>query len=159
MTFQFGKRSKSEVATCTDDIQKVLNLSIKRSKVDFGVSEGHRPVEKQQDYYAIGRTTELHRIPITNIDGVSKLGKHNFSPSEAFDIYIYTTQNQFKESIIWNTMHLSYVAGVIDSCAKELYEKGEISTLIRWGGNWDGDGVIQFDQTFNDKPHFESINP
>jgi peptidoglycan L-alanyl-D-glutamate endopeptidase CwlK len=155
----YGKNSLIEVRSCHSDMQKVLNIAIQRSKVDFGVSEGARSIRVQKAYYAIGRTTELHRRPITNVDGVTKLGKHNKIPSEAADIYIYHPIKSVREDLIYNQLHLSYVAGIIDSCSKELFEKGEITHSVRWGGNWDGDGIIGLDQKFNDLPHFELIKP
>lgn len=157
MGFNFGKNSEKQVNTCHEDLQKILRLAIKRSKVDFGVSEGHRPVEKQQRYYSIGRTTELHRHPITNVDGINKKGKHNYKPSLASDLFIWHNDKTTRAKIAWDKSHLSYVAGIIDSCAEELYEKGEISHKIRWGANWDSDGVIDYDQSFDDFPHFELI--
>ena len=36
-----------------------------------------------------------------------------------------------------------------------LWEKGLIDHVIRWGGNWDSDGVIIRDQGFDDLVHFE----
>ncbi len=159
MSYVFGNKSKKQLSTCHVDLQKVFNLAISRSRVDWGISEGHRPIKKQQQYYSIGRTTELHRKPITRVDGVNVIGKHNKIPSEAADIYAYHPDLQIRRKIIYDKITLSYVAGVIGSCAKELFEKGEISHLIRWGGNWDSNGIIVLDQSFDDLPHFELIKP
>ena len=49
----------------------------------------------------------------------------------------------------------AYLMGV----ASVLYEKGLISHLLRWGGNWDNDGVILLDQNFDDLPHTELYKP
>lgn len=159
MSFSFGNTSKKRLSTCHIDLQKIFNLAISRSKVDFGISEGHRSVMVQQAYYAIGRTKELHRKPITNVDGVEKVGKHNLEPSEAGDLYIWHPDKKTRLKIAYDKSHLSYIAGLIDACAKELYEKGEITHLIRWGANWDSDGIIDYDQNFDDFPHFELIKP
>ena len=155
MGYAFGNRSKQRLATCHPDIQKVLNLALSRSNVDFGVSEGHRSIETQQAYYAIGRTVQLRRGTITNVDGIIKKGKHNYTPSKAVDIYIWHDELETRKEISYDGMHLAYVAGLIESCAKELYDKGEITYKIRWGGNWDSDGIIIFDQNLDDMPHFE----
>jgi peptidoglycan L-alanyl-D-glutamate endopeptidase CwlK len=157
--FEFGRKSKVEIKTCHSDLQKIFNLAITRSKVDFGVSEGSRSIRVQKEYYAIGRTVELHRRTITNVDGVTTLSKHNKLPSDAGDIFIWHPISSIRENIMYNQLHMSYVAGIIDSCAKELFDAGEITHLIRWGGNWDGDGIIALDQNFNDLPHFELIKP
>tara|TARA_R110000796_G_scaffold181330_3_gene297952 strand:- start:1918 stop:2388 length:471 start_codon:yes stop_codon:yes gene_type:complete len=153
----FGKKSKERLKTCHVDVQKVLNLAISRSKIDFGISEGHRSVEKQQSYYAIGRTIDLRRGTITNVDGVVKKGKHNYLPSQAVDIYVWHPVKETRKKISYDGLHLSYIAGLVDACSQELFEKGEITHKVRWGGNWDSDGIIKFDQRLNDMPHFEII--
>jgi peptidoglycan L-alanyl-D-glutamate endopeptidase CwlK len=155
----FGGKSSRKLYTCHKDIQKVLNLAILRTKIDFGISEGFRDINTQQAYYAIGRTTQLHRETITNVDGIVKKGKHNYFPAQAVDIYVYHPDKATRKKISYDGLHLSYIAGLIDSCAQELYNKGEITHKIRWGGNWDSDGIIKFDQSLNDQPHFEMIKP
>ena len=157
--FNWGNTSQKRLETCHVDLQKIFNLAISRSSTDVSIVEGHRPVEIQQEYYSIGRTKELHRKPITKIDGVNKLGKHNVMPSEAIDFMIWNNNREVRKEIAWNQGHLSYFWGVLDSCAKELYEKGEITHLLRWGGDWDRDGVFFIDQSFDDAPHVELYKP
>lgn len=143
---EFGKRSIEKISTCHPDLQKVMHLAISRSRVDFGISEGERSVERQQDLFHQGKS---------KIDGVTKKGKHNYSPSLACDIYAYHPDPATRRKIIYDTGSLCYIAGIVISCAEELKSKGEITHTIRWGGNWDRDGVILHDQSFDDLPHFE----
>ena len=159
MGLKFGNSSKERRDTCHKDLILILDTALSLSNVDFGISEGHRTIQKQQEYYAIGRTTELHRKPITNVDGVNKKGKHNYKPSLAADIYIWHSDKSTRREIAYDKVHISYVAGIIDTAAKLLYKQGKTSHTIRWGGNWDRDGVIAFDQSFDDLPHFELIKP
>lgn len=147
---KFGKRSQDNLNTCHPDLQKVMNLAIQRSRVDFGISEGHRPVARQKQLFQEGKS---------KIDGVKKKGKHNYDPSEACDIYAYHPDLATRRKIAYDKGTLCYIGGVVVSCAQELYDKGEISHLIRWGGNWDRNGVILLDQSFDDLPHFEIRNP
>lgn len=153
MKNQFGKNSTEKISGCHSDIQKILRLAISRSAIDFGVSEGHRPVEVQKEMYAKGRT-KPGRI-ITYIDGVTKKGSHNHKPSRSVDIYAYHPDREVRRKIAYDLGSLCYIAGVISSCAEELYLAGEVQHVIRWGGNWDNDGVILQDQSFDDLPHFE----
>lgn len=146
--FSFGSKSKEKLATCHPDLQKVLYLAISRSSVDFGISEGNRPLERQKKLFDEGKST---------IDGISKKGKHNYSPSLAADIYIYHEDSDIRAKIAFDTEHLSYVMGIIWSCGKELLEKGEITHKLRWGGNWDSDGILMIDQNFQDLPHIELV--
>ena len=157
--YEYGSSSLEKLNTCHPDLIKIAQLVIKRTKIDIGISEGHRPVERQQFLYSIGRTIQLYKQPVTNVDGVKKKGKHNYKPSKALDFYVYHPSRSVRTKIAYDTNHLCYIAGIFDSCAKELYDRGEISYLIRWGGNWDQDGVIAYDQSFDDMPHVELYKP
>lgn len=159
MGYYLGKNSLKKLSSCHIDLQKIWHLAISRSSVDIGISEGHRAIEKQKEYYAIGRTVEVNRDTITNIDGVNKVGKHNFIPSEASDFFVYHKNKKVRLKIAYDKAHLSYVFGLLDSCSKELYYKNQITHLLRWGGNWDKDGILFYDQSFNDLPHVELYKP
>jgi len=143
---KFGKRSLEKLATCHEDLQKILKVAISRSKVDFGISEGHRTIERQYQLFLEGKS---------KIDGYNSKGKHNVFKSEAADIYIYHADPSTRKNLIYDKIHLAYVAGLIDSIAEELYSLGDITHKIRWGANWDSDGIVDYDQTFDDYPHFE----
>ncbi len=155
--FNLGNKSKQKLSTAHVDLKKIFSLAIRRTDVDFGISEGYRTVKKQQEYYAIGRTKEKHRTPITKVDGVRKKSKHNYNPSLAVDIYIYHPNLEVRKKIMYDKIHLGYLMGVVTSCAKELYAKGKVSRRLRSGANWDMDGIIDYDQRFDDYPHFELI--
>ena len=139
--YQFSKTSEQRLKTCHQDLQNVMNLALKRSNVDFGITSGYRSIEEQQKLYNQGRTTKGNIV--TNVDGINKKSKHNYNPSKAVDIYAWIGKAS------WDQKHLCYLAGIIMTCAKEL------NVNLRWGGNWDGDGIIISDQNFQDLPHFE----
>ena len=141
--FRFGWSSQSKLETCHKDLQLVMAESLKVSFIDFGVSEGHRSAERQQ---------ELFKQNKTKIDGVNLFGKHNNYPSKAADIYPFING---KADYSFNA--LCYLAGVIQGVAGRLLEDWTITHYIRWGGNWDNDGVILTDQRFDDLPHFELV--
>ena len=141
--YKFSKTSKDRLATCNDNIQKVINLAIKRTDVDFGIAEGHRPVERQQKLYAKGRT-EPGNI-VTYVDGVNNLSKHNKKPSDAVDIYAWVNGEA-----VWNGKYMAYLAGVITCCAKEL------GIELTWGANWNSNGELYSDQNFVDSPHYQT---
>ena len=139
--YKFSNKSKERLNTCHEDLRLIANIAIQRSQIDFGIAEGHRSVERQYDLYKAG---------LSKIDGVNKRGKHNYKPSLAFDIYAWVNG---KSS--YDQRYIIFIAGVILAVAKELKEQGRIETELRWGGNWDGDGEIITDQSFNDLVHFE----
>ena len=143
MSYQFGNRSKEKLAQCHPDLQLIATESLRVSQVDFGVSEGHRTIEKQQEYFNSGKS---------KVDGIKIKGKHNHQPSQAFDIYAYVSG---KPKLSYSKTYLSYLGGVITATAKRLLNEGRITHKVRWGYNWDSDGEIGTDQTFQDMPHFE----
>ncbi len=146
MPFKFGNSSTTKLLTCHEDLQKVLHLAITRSRIDFGISEGHRSLARQNQLFDEGKS---------QIDGIKKKGKHNFDPSMAVDIYVYHPDLETRRKLVYDKASLCYIAGVIISCAEDLQEKEEITHKVRWGGNWDKDAVILQDQNFDDLPHFE----
>lgn len=133
----FSKTSQERLATCHPLLQQVANEAIKTCPVDFGIAEGNRTIERQQQLFKEGKS---------KIDGITQKGKHNYIPSEAFDIYAYVNGK-----ISYDAATLSFIAGFIISTAIKLNIK------LRWGGNWDGDGEIIKDQTLIDLPHFELL--
>jgi len=142
--YQFGNTSKQRLASCREEIQQVMKLSIKRSPVDFGIACGHRTVEEQQKLYAQGRTKTGSIV--TYVDGVNKKSQHNINPSNAVDIYGWVNGKA-----TWDEKTLIFLAGIINASADEL------GIILRWGGNWDNDGEIITDQNFLDLPHFEFL--
>ena len=146
--YSFGSSSMDKLNTCHKDLIEIMNLAISRSKVDFGISEGHRSLERQKLLFDQGKS---------KIDGIKSKGKHNYYPSMAVDLYVYHPDDDTRRKLAYDKMHLAYIAGVIDSCAQELFLRGIITHKIRWGANWNSDGIIDYDQAFDDFPHFELV--
>ena len=144
MTYQLSQDSKDEVATCHPDLQTIIYTAIKYSKVDFSIIEGYRSVEDQNKYFRQGRSM---------IDGINKKGKHNYTPSLAFDFCPYFSGKQQ-----WHhNPSFDYLAGTFLAIASLLLENNVIGSRVRWGGNWDNDGILLEDQNFWDRPHIEII--
>ena len=143
MDFVFSRRSLERLSTCHVDLQLIAQEALCASQVDFSIVEGHRSVERQQLLYQAGKS---------KIDGLTKRGKHNHSPSLALDICAIV---HGKAS--WRECYLSYLGGVFTATAARLLKERNIEHCLRWGGNWDSDGEIITDQSFMDLPHFELI--
>jgi len=136
--YKLSRRSAGKLSTCDPRIINILSLALKRSAIDFGIADGHRLVMLQQELFKQGKS---------KIDGITKKGKHNYSPSLAVDIYAY-----WGGKVQYDVESMCYIAGVIMSVAQELgYE-------MRWGGNWNQDGIVIHDQSFDDLCHFEIID-
>ncbi len=144
MKYNLSKASKDRLSTCHIDLQKIINKAISWSDVDFGVSEGHRTIKRQHELYLKGAS---------RIDGITTKGKHNYTPSLAVDVYAY-----FNNKAQWDAETITYIMGIVKGASEFLYECGETTHKIRWGGNWDMDGVILIDQSFDDLPHHELKN-
>lgn len=147
---QFSNTSKERLATAHPDLIRIMEAALQLSPVDFGIAYGYRSPQKQMELYQQGRTTPGPIV--TNIDGVKTKSKHNEYPSHAVDIFAFVNG---KAS--WEEKDLVFLGGIIIATAKLLKQAGKITHDIRWGGNWDGDGIIITDQNFQDLPHFEII--
>lgn len=126
--YKFSQRSLDNLKNVDERLVRICNELIKR--VDYTVIEGFRTPERQKELYDKG---------LSKIDGITKKGKHNYSPSLAIDIIPYKKgHNPFdgsKESDI-----------MFNNLAKEFKQVAkELGINITWGGDW----------KFIDKPHFQ----
>jgi peptidoglycan L-alanyl-D-glutamate endopeptidase CwlK len=143
--YKLSKTSQSRLDTCDDYIVKVIEKAIELSPIDFGVAQGSRTIAQQRQYFNDGKS----KINPDNydVDVLPQKAKHivtaDYPKAGAVDIYGYVN------GATWDAKVLCHIAGVIMAVDK-MYEN-----RLRWGGNWDGDGEIITDQTFQDLPHFE----
>ncbi len=119
MSYKFGSRSITKLKTAHPELQKIMEVAIQSSMVDFGISEGHRTLERQKKLFDEGKS---------RIDGISKKGKHNYNPSLAVDIYAYVEGHK---DLAFDKVHLAYLGGHIMLVAKLLHESGQIEHKLR----------------------------
>jgi len=159
-----GKRSKVQFDTLHPDLQMIIDWTLKYSLVDFTLTEGHRPVKRQFVLFKRGRQQDRggkytiiqnKKKIVTNIDGITKKGNHNYSPSLAVDFCVFVPD---KPELTWDISHLNYIASALVMSGEYLYLQGAISHKLRWGGNWDKDGDLS-DNNFFDRPHVELYKP
>ena len=140
--YPYSKQSADNLATADPRLQMLFN---KVSEViDCTIIYGHRNIKKQQELYQIGRTTEMHRHPVTSCDGIEKKSNHNFEPSKAIDAAPCPIRWNDRERFV-------HFAGIVKGIASLLDIK------IRWGGDWDNDNDLR-DQSWMDLPHFELVD-
>ena len=125
---KFGNKSKKNLSTCHEDLQKVFNEVIKY--VDCSVLEGHRDERTQDRLFEEGKTKV--RYP---------MGRHNSSPSRAVDVVPYPIDWKDRERF-----HL--FAGFVLGVARRM------GITLRWGGDWNMNFEVD-DNNFDDFPHFE----
>lgn len=127
--YKFSQRSLDNLKNVDPKLISICNELIKR--IDFTVIEGYRTTERQQELYKKG---------FSKIDGITKKGKHNYSPSLAIDIIPYEKgHNPFDGSKKSEAM--------FENLAKEFKQVAkELNIEVTWGGDWKG---------FRDLPHFQ----
>ena len=127
--YNFSQRSLNNLKNVDSRLVDICNELIKR--VDFTVIEGYRTIERQQELYKQG---------FSQLDGINKKGKHNYSPSLAIDIIPYEKgHNPFDGSKKSEAMFVA-LAKEFKKVAKEK------DIAVVWGGDW---------KNFKDLPHFQ----
>lgn len=139
--YKLSKTSLSRLEGVHPLLVKTIKSAIDSSPHDFGIPPygGLRTTQDQQKLYAIGRTTELERKPVTYVDGVNKKSNHQAKADgygHAVDIYIYDHNTN---SASWDVSLLTHVAKHIQEVAKTL------GLELAWGGDW----------KWKDYPHLE----
>ena len=157
---KFSKGSLDKLDQAHKDLKLILLLALKRSDVDFGIIQTSRTIEQQQEYYDNGKSS-INPSKYASPEDLAKKANHIVIPghpiygkSRAADIKIAEKCGKW---LTFDVTHLSHVAGIIQCCAKELFEKGLVDHIIRWGGDWNRNGVIALDQKLDDYPHVELL--
>ena len=135
---KFSNTSNKRLNTCHEDLQIIARKALSLGLVDFGIAEGERTLERQKQLVKEGKSKTLN-------------SKHVNSPSMAFDVYGWING----KGSTYKPEHIIFIAGIILAVALDLKAKGEITHSVRWGGNWDRDGEVVTDQSFDDLVHFE----
>jgi len=140
----YGARSNRVLKTLHSDLQRIFETVLSMG-FDHSLIEGHRDEETQNFYYDQGKSKL--RYPGS---------KHNQSPSLAVDAMPWFVK---RPHIDWgHSPSIYHFAGVVRGVASMLFHTGQISHLIRWGGDWDKDFDVR-EKQWDDTPHFELYQP
>lgn len=143
----FSEKSLAQLATVESELRRVVMRARSWSKVPFEVSQGARTIEQQRQYFKEGKS-KVNPDAYSTPEELYKAAKHVVGPgaplSRAVDLF---TPGQDGGS--YDAQALAYLAGIMDAAATSLGVK------IRWGGDFDRDGIIMEKGTFIDGPHFE----
>lgn len=110
MTYSFSAKSIGKLSGVHKDLQRVMLASIVDSPYDFGISEGLRTKERQQELFNAGKSQTMRSRHLTG---------------HAVDIVIF-----IDGKANWDFEKYRLVADHIKSKAKEL------NIPIEWGGDW-----------------------
>lgn len=114
--FQFSQTSKQKLQTVDLRLQILMEKVLNLSTIDFGITEGIRTVEKQQEVYKNGKS---------QLDGVTQKSKHQLGL--AVDIICYDPKTK---KATYEQKYYYYLAGIIQQLAQTL------GYQVTWGGWW-----------------------
>lgn len=139
MAFQLGATSLQKLQGVHPKLVAVVKRAIELSEVDFRVIEGVRTPERQRQLYAQGRTAPGPKVTWT-------LNSNHFVNARTgygHAVDILPAPYDWKD-----LKNFDKVARAMLQAASEL------NTPIRWGADWDRDGVPR-ERGESDSPHFE----
>ena len=150
MTFKLSQRSLDRLEGVDDALVAVVQSAITYTKVDFGVIEGLRTIERQQEL--VDR-------------GASKTMKSKHITGSAVDLVAYIGPR-----VSWELNLYDDIADAMRQAAIEL------GVAVRWGGAWTTSNICEWQGTmeqamtnyidmrrlqnrrpFIDGPHFELV--
>lgn len=108
--FNFSKRSLEKLNGVHPDLIKVMKVAIKLSPVDFGITEGLRDYDRQQQLYRSGLSKTLNSRHLTG---------------HAVDVVAYNGSE-----VTWENEYYEKIAGAVKEAAACL------GVEIEWGGDW-----------------------
>lgn len=136
MAFKLSKLSESRLQGVKPQLASVVRRALEISTVDFMVVEGLRTIERQRELYAQGRTKPGNKVTWT------LHSKH--LEGNAVDLAPFVNGK-----VDWNNLKN------FDAIAKAMLQASrELSVPIRWGADWDMDGIPR-EKGETDSPHFE----
>lgn len=108
--FKLSKRSYERMKDVHPDLINVVELALKYSTIDFGISEGLRSLETQKEYVKRGVSTTMNSRHLTG---------------HAIDVYAY-----IGGSARWEWPLYQEINRAFEKAAHEL------KIDITWGGDW-----------------------
>jgi len=133
LKYKYGGASNARLLRADRKLQFIFNSAINLGLIDISIIETHRGKSRQDRYFKLGKTILMWPN-----------SSHNFTPSRAVDAVPY-----INGKASFSPKHCIFLAGII--CGLGAF----FGTKIRWGGNWDQDGEIITDQSFQDLTHYE----
>ena len=139
--FKFSNRSLSKLDTVWGPLQALAHRVLDRSNTDFGITSGLRTAEEQHDLYEIGRKKELHRKPVTHLDGYKRKSYHQTGMAIDFAVYV-------GNKLTWTDLDLYIEIGnLFKEEFKKMQDEGIVPSdaRLKHGADW----------KWKDYPHIE----
>lgn len=108
--FKFSKRSENNLVGVNTDLVKIVRLALTLTTVDFGITEGLRSLDRQEQLLAQGKSQTMNSRHITGhaVDVVAYLGSQ----------------------VSWEWKYYEQIASAFKKAAAEL------NIPVEWGGDW-----------------------
>lgn len=129
MAWKLSNKSKQKLEGVHPDLIRVVNRALEISPYDFGISEGVRTLEVQQQYVYEGKSKTMNSCHLVQEDGYS----------HAIDITV------FAPKLTWEHAHFRKV---IQAFVTAAIEEG---VQLRFGGLWEDfldSPHIELDKTY-----------
>lgn len=110
MSFLFSQRSLEKLKEVHPDLVRVVTRALILSKIDFGITEGKRTLERQKELKAQGKTHILESKHLTG---------------RAVDVAAYV-----KGEVTWDWGYYEEISYAMKRASEEL------KIPIKWGGDW-----------------------
>jgi len=110
MTFKLSQRSLDKLAGVDEDLVAVVKRAIEITEVDFGITEGIRTLDRQEELYK---------------KGLSKTMKSKHLIGRAVDVVAYVDGK-----VSWEKEYYHTIATAMKRAATEL------NVNIKWGGDF-----------------------
>jgi len=124
MAYKLSKRSLAKLEGVNPKLVNVVKRAIELTKVDFGVTEGLRSIERQKELVAAGKSQTM---------------KSKHIEGNAVDLVAYIGND-----IAWE---LNLYDDIADAMKKAAQEQ---NVSIRWGAAWHIDDITKYDGTMEE---------
>ncbi|POP42344.1 peptidase M15 [Superficieibacter electus] len=110
MVFKFSAHSERHLNGVNPDLVKVVRRALELSPIDFGITEGLRTWERQQELVAAGKSQTMNSRHLTG---------------HAVDVFAYPTS-----AGSWEWKYYEQISTAFKQAAAEL------QIPVEWGGDW-----------------------
>ncbi|EAA5259346.1 M15 family peptidase [Salmonella enterica subsp. enterica] len=124
--FKFSQRSLSRLQGVNQQLVTLANRALELSPIDFGITEGIRTKERQNQLFHEGKSETLNSRHLTG---------------HAIDVMAYPVPEGS-----WDFSDYELIAAAFTQASKEL------SIGIEWGGNWKSRDGVHFQLSWSQYP-------
>lgn len=124
MSFKLSQTSLSRLEGVKPELVAVVKRAIEITEIDFGVTQGLRTLEQQEEYVRIGKSQTMKSKHLTG---------------DAVDVVVYIGSN------------ISWELNLYDNVADAFAQAGrDLGVKLRWGAAWNVSDITKWNSTMED---------